>query len=125
MPTKKNKYLYFVIVYYFYQDYHRQLLSLKDNNLLEKLKSSLNEYDTKYGFNAKFSTSSKIAINGRLEFFCTLLDTFLLNNHIELDPQRIFSSQMKEELFKENSICKICGNTIHNISDAEVDHIIP
>jgi len=36
---------------------------------------------------------------------------------------RCFSNKMKRELFEKNPICAICGNGIHHIDDAAVDHI--
>jgi hypothetical protein len=98
---------------------------LHSKDLINELKLSLNEYDIKYGFNSKFSTNSKIAVNGKLEYFCNFLDAFLRNKNIELDSQRVFSQQIKLDLFKENPVCKICGNGIHNIKDAEIDHVVP
>lgn len=37
---------------------------------------------------------------------------------------RLFSYELKQQLFNENPTCAICGNKIHNIDDADVDHII-
>jgi len=45
----------------------------------------------------------------------------VLNNY---KPQsRCFSLELKEELFNENPTCAICGQRIHHIDDASVDHI--
>lgn len=39
------------------------------------------------------------------------------------DNPRCFPRHIKEKLYNENPICKICGHRIFNIEDAEVDHI--
>jgi hypothetical protein len=38
------------------------------------------------------------------------------------DAQRLFSYQLKEELFSQDSSCSICGQKIHMINDAALDH---
>lgn len=41
------------------------------------------------------------------------------------EEQRLFSFEMKEQLFKNNPVCSICGNRIVLLDDAVVDHDIP
>ncbi|NBB98271.1 MAG: DUF262 domain-containing protein [Alphaproteobacteria bacterium] len=38
---------------------------------------------------------------------------------------RIFSPEVKLQLFRASPICKICGQTILSLDDAHVDHIVP
>lgn len=38
------------------------------------------------------------------------------------DGQRVFSRQLKKEMFDANPICSICGNRISLIDDAALDH---
>ncbi len=40
-----------------------------------------------------------------------------------LDKSRIFSHKLKEERFKENSTCQICGQKIAALNDAAIDHV--
>ena len=37
---------------------------------------------------------------------------------------RTFSLALKHDLYSLNSACKICGQTIHEVDDAEVDHVL-
>lgn len=41
------------------------------------------------------------------------------------DNPRCFPRKIKEALYEESQICKLCGQRIFNIEDSEVDHIIP
>lgn len=38
------------------------------------------------------------------------------------DGRRIFSQQLKKELFEQNSNCSICGNVIKLLDDSALDH---
>jgi 5-methylcytosine-specific restriction endonuclease McrA len=38
---------------------------------------------------------------------------------------RAFTSDVKEQLFHNGYVCSYCNNTILNIDDAEVDHVLP
>lgn len=38
---------------------------------------------------------------------------------------RFFSTEIKEKLYNEDSTCKLCGQKILNIDDAQVDHKLP
>ena len=57
----------------------------------------------------------------------------LLKNILENDEdKRFFSKEIREKLWKNNkqknngmAKCAICGNEIHSINDAGVDHIVP
>lgn len=40
-----------------------------------------------------------------------------------LDSKRIFSAQLKKELYDANPTCRICTNEIRTINDAMVDHV--
>ena len=38
---------------------------------------------------------------------------------------RFFSTEIKEKLYNADSTCKLCGQKILNIDDAQVDHKLP
>lgn len=40
-----------------------------------------------------------------------------------LDPQRIFTNNLKRELYEADSTCRICGNEIKTLNDSMVDHV--
>lgn len=46
-----------------------------------------------------------------------------LENLVSSKEPRNFSLELKQRLYKLNPICKICGQRIHDLDDAEVDHI--
>ncbi len=47
----------------------------------------------------------------------------LLSNDLQSDTdKRIFSRQLKKEMFEQNAVCKICGNEIRLMEDAALDH---
>lgn len=56
----------------------------------------------------------------RAEAWMGRLKTVMGNPHREA---RSFSLQLKEELYRRDPTCQICGQRIHDIDDAEVDHI--
>jgi hypothetical protein len=47
----------------------------------------------------------------------------IMNDAKGLDNARTFSRALKEELFKQDSVCAICGNEIKLINDSAVDHM--
>ncbi|CAD0229390.1 HNH endonuclease signature motif containing protein [Planktothrix agardhii] len=38
------------------------------------------------------------------------------------DSQRVFSQQLKEEIYRQDPTCKICNQRITLINDAALDH---
>jgi len=66
------------------------------------------------------STSSIQAVHIRFDKARAMIQAILgINNH---EP-RIFSYKIKEELYKNDSTCSICGQKIIHIDDSSVDHI--
>ena len=66
------------------------------------------------------STSSIQAVILRFDKTRALIQSIIgINSH---EP-RLFSYKIKEDLFKANQICAICGQKIQNIDDSAVDHI--
>jgi hypothetical protein len=47
----------------------------------------------------------------------------VMENSKQLDTERTFSRALKEELYKQNETCTICGQRISSINDAALDHI--
>jgi hypothetical protein len=46
----------------------------------------------------------------------------IMTTTISQDTKRIYSKQLKEEMFSNDSTCKLCGNEIKLIDDASLDH---
>jgi hypothetical protein len=68
----------------------------------------------------ELSTSSTQAIVKRFDKWRMELESII---GIGQRESRCFSLQLKSELFKNNATCAICGQKIHDIDDAAIDHI--
>lgn len=68
------------------------------------------------------ATGSKNRVIGRIMKIYNLLVTIIGKNG-DIGVKRIFSKDIKEELYYKGYICKFCGNEILSIEDAEIDHI--
>ena len=69
----------------------------------------------------ELSTSSKKAVTIRFDKWRFALQAIL---GVGTKEPRCFTYSLKEELFKINNTCVICGNKILHLDDAAVDHII-
>ena len=65
-------------------------------------------------------TSDEQRVKKRFRLLQNRVDDILRDYHRQ---PRCFSQQLKNELYKENSICAICHNSIRHIDDAAIDHI--
>lgn len=70
----------------------------------------------------ELSTSSSQAIKTRFVKWNAKLQEIIKDHTPE---QRLFSWNIKEQLFKKRKNCAICNNQILDIDDAHVDHIMP
>lgn len=68
----------------------------------------------------EISTSGIQAVRKRFDIWRSALEGII---GTERKGPRCFSYQLKEALYKDNPTCSICGQKIHNIDDAAVDHI--
>lgn len=66
------------------------------------------------------STSNETRVKRRYKLASFVIDN-VLENYAK--QPRCFSQQLKEDLFRENPTCSICGNKIMLIDDAALDHI--
>ncbi len=66
------------------------------------------------------STDKPERIQYRAEVWLRRLRTLV--GHAPAEP-RTFSLELKETLYEANPTCEICGQRIHDIDDAEVDHL--
>lgn len=67
-------------------------------------------------------TNDRTHVQVRFKMWFDELDRIIGNSKPE---PRVFPFSIKKELFDEDPTCKICGQTIHLIDDAETDHILP
>jgi hypothetical protein len=76
----------------------------------------------------EFSDAIELKTSGREQMgarFKKWLDTLDSITKSSPPSPRNFSYAVKEQLFKDDPTCKLCGNSIMAIEDAEVDHIEP
>lgn len=66
------------------------------------------------------STGSTNAVHTRFDKWRHRMEDILKND--EAQP-RLFTYDLKKELYENNSACALCGNQISHIDDAAVDHI--
>lgn len=67
-----------------------------------------------------WGTSEKNVVNQRFLIWNNILNEIIKDDRKE---SRCFSGALKEELYKANNICSICGNKINSIDDCAIDHI--
>jgi hypothetical protein len=70
----------------------------------------------------EMKTSAKDQMNIRFKKWLDVLDSILAGSP---PNSRTFPYAIKERLFSDDPTCKLCGNRIMAIEDAEVDHIDP
>ncbi|NDK08364.1 DUF262 domain-containing protein [Candidatus Gracilibacteria bacterium] len=67
-------------------------------------------------------TSNKEQLQTRFKIWFEKLEEII---GIPKEENRIFSYNIKKSLFELDKTCKICGQQIISIDDAEIDHILP
>src|SRR5207249_8282633 len=68
----------------------------------------------------ELSTSSQKAVNKRFDKWRMALEAIMTTT---VKQPRCFSRALKEQLYKSNSACGMCGQHIAEVDDAAVDHI--
>lgn len=79
-------------------------------------------HDDKFIETIEISTSDRIQLQTRFKIWLDRLEEIVGNPKQET---RIFPYSIKKTLFYENPTCRICGQQILEIDDAETDHILP
>lgn len=67
------------------------------------------------------ATGEKTRLSYVFDTWSSRLD-LLLKDSRPADSSRVFSRQLKKEMFEQNSTCAICGNDVRLIDDAALDH---
>jgi hypothetical protein len=67
-------------------------------------------------------TNDRDQVETRFRMWFDRIEAIVGNPNLE---PRIFPFEIKKNLFNTDSTCKICGQIIQMLDDAEVDHIIP
>ena len=79
--------------------------------------------DEEYMEHTYVATGSKARVVGRIMKVYELLSN-IIGKKGDYGVQRTYSTTTKEQLWHEDYNCSYCGNTILDIDDAEVDHIV-
>lgn len=70
----------------------------------------------------EIKTSNIDMVNKRFKMWLDILENIMKN---DTRNPRIFPYEIKNQLYSQDNTCKICGQRILSIDDAQVDHIIP
>ena len=80
--------------------------------------------NTEYQEYTYAATGSKNRVVGRIMMVYHAISK-IIGKHSDADTNRVFSNEVKKELWHDGYVCSFCGQRILNIDDAEVDHIKP
>lgn len=93
----------------------------------DKIREKINELktmDAQYQEDTYAATGSRKRVIGRIMKVYNLLSK-ITGSYGNNNVNRLFSDEIKKELFYDGYICSYCNNRILSIDDCEVDHIIP
>ena len=116
--TKFNASLYDILMYSFVQEDKNKVFQNLDA-IREALIYLMTE-DEEFINSILLSTSSVQAVTKRFDKWRLTLQAII---GIQQKEPRCFSRKLKEELFKKDPTCAICGNRILEIDDSAIDHI--
>jgi hypothetical protein len=117
--TKKfNASLYDILMYSFANEDKNTVYQNLDS--LREALIDLMVNDEEFINSIELSTSSIQAVTKRFDKWRHAVENVI---GIHVKEPRCFSQQLKDELFKNNPNCSICGQRILTVDDAAVDHI--
>lgn len=115
---KFNASLYDIIMYTFSSADKNSVFANMDS-IRESLLHLMTKND-EFITSIEISTSSVQAVKKRFDLWRNSLENIIQFGQRE---QRCFTRSFKEQLFRENPTCAICGQKIDHVDDAAVDHI--
>ncbi|MGC9086011.1 MAG: HNH endonuclease family protein [Thermoproteota archaeon] len=115
---KINKALFDIVMYGF-KDYEKHQIVPNGDAIREEL-IWLMTHDQEFIDSITISTNDKSRVLMRFEKWLRALREIVGYPQKE---QRSFSLEVKRSLYRNNPTCRICGQGIHELDDAEVDHI--
>lgn len=113
-----NKGLYDIVMYGFARYPAPQIVPSSDAIREELIWLMTHDYDFIRAITV--TTDNKPHTEIRFSKWLTSLESIL---GVPSDTPRLFSLSFKEQLWKQDPTCRICGQRIHQLDDAEVDHI--
>ncbi len=93
------------------------------DKIRKKIKE-IKETNEEYQQNVYVGSNSSKRVIGRITMISNALSEITGKSGVNKEC-RFFSLEVKNQLFHPGYICSYCGNAILDISDCEVDHIIP
>lgn len=84
----------------------------------------MKENDIEYRENVYAGTNSGRRVRSRITKVIDIINACIQQSGTT-DETRCFDVKIRQELFKKNPVCAICGNKILAFEDCEVDHIVP
>ena len=117
--TRPNAAIFQVIATSF-SDYDLGQITQKSDSIYETYLDLINT-DREWVDRVRRATGESARLNSVFEKWRERLKE-VMNDSQPQDGQRVFSHQLKKEMFDTNPICSICGNRISLIDDAALDH---
>jgi len=117
-PKKFNASLYDILIYSFAREDKNEVYQNLDSIREALIYLMTNDQD--FIDAIELSTSSVQAVTKRFDKWRLTLQDII---GIARKEPRCFSLKLKEELYKNDSTCAICGQKIQDIDDAAIDHI--
>ena len=117
--TRTNAAIFQVIATSF-SDYDLGQITQKSDSIYETYLDLINT-DPEWVDRVRRATGESARLNSVFEKWRERLKE-VMNDSQPQDGQRVFSRQLKKEMFDTNPICSICGNRISLIDDAALDH---
>ncbi len=117
-PKKFNASLYDILMYSFAREDKNEVYQNLDSIREALIYLMTNDQD--FIDAIELSTSSVQAVTKRFDKWRLTLQDII---GIARKEPRCFSLKLKEELYKNDSTCAICGQKIQDIDDAAIDHI--
>lgn len=115
--------LYDAIMYCFAKRLHQRTQIVQKGDSIREALINILVSDEKFIDALSVHTSDDVRVNYRIETWGKELDEILADAGNQ--GPRLFSYKLKQELYEANPTCMICGQQIHGIDDASVDHIEP
>lgn len=113
----------FDVVMWGFTKYDKRKIMEKSDAIREAL-IKLQIEDDRFKEAITYNTAGKFAVPYRFEAWEKQLNELLGEENAQ-KKERLFSYDLKRQLFEKSSKCTLCKQTIQTMDDAEVDHIKP
>jgi hypothetical protein len=118
-PHRFNVSLYDVLMYTFAREDKNRVMQNLDS--IREALIHLMTRDQQFIDAIELGTSGSQSVTRRFDIWRQYLQQII---GVGQKEPRCFSLFIKKQLFEENNVCALCGQSIHDIDDAEIDHDI-